>query len=531
MKGAASTSPRVLHVTQPVDGGVGAYVAAAAADQVRRGWQVAVACPGTGPLRGRLAELGVPWLDWPAGRDPGPRDLAAIRRLRRLVDAFAPDAVHLHSSKAGLAGRAAIRGRIPTLFQPHGWSWLAGRGLVARAALAWERRAARWTGLTVCVGEGEAALARRHGVGGDQVVVRNGVDLRRFRPAGKEERATARERHGILWSAPLAVCVGRITRQKGQDLLLSAWERVVEECPQARLVLVGDGDLHDELRALDVPGVCFVGDVADVRPWYVAADVVVLPSRWEGLPLTALEAMATGRSLVCYDVPGLAELVGDGVGAAVPAEDVAALAEALLLRLSQPGLAAAEGLAAAARSAAFDAAVAFGELAQHTLRTANGGWAGTGGVGGGAGIGRGTGLAETSAGAPGACATGSTGEGVTGAGMTGVGARGVGTAGPCVAGAVTTGPVVTGSVGSGPVVAGPVTGSGVEDGAVPDVGASVGSGVPGAVADGLGTGVGISGVGVAGSGVSVARTCDCTIVRKSSEEFGFDEHCQTPCGQ
>ncbi|MGV9375417.1 glycosyltransferase [Nonomuraea sp. NPDC003707] len=368
--------PRVLHVTQPVDGGVGAYVAMAAADQARRGWRVAVACPPpdvlAGPLAGELDRLGVPRLDWTAGRAPGLGDVVQAARLRRIVREFGPDAVHLHSSKAGLAGRAALRGRVPTLFQPHGWSWLAARGAVAAAALTWERLAARWADRVICVGEGEAALARRYGVPGDLVVVRNGVDLRRFRPAGPRERAEARARHGIAEDTPLAVCVGRVTRQKGQDLLLSAWQRVAARDGRARLAIVGDGPMLRALRSRAVPGVHFAGGVADVRPWYAAADVVVLPSRWEGLPLTALEALATGRPVVACAVPGLTEVVTGGVGALVQPEDSAGLAEALLVRLGQPELADAEGVAAATLAAGFGVDGALDGLATHTLAVLGG---------------------------------------------------------------------------------------------------------------------------------------------------------------
>ncbi|MFI7124540.1 glycosyltransferase [Nonomuraea sp. NPDC050153] len=360
-------TPGVLHVTQPVDGGVGAYVAMAAADQARRGWRVAVACPGTGPLAGELDRLGVRRLEWTAGRAPGLSDAVQAARLRRIVGEFGPDVVHLHSSKAGLAGRAALRGRVPTLFQPHGWSWLAARGVAATAALAWERLAARWADRLICVGADEAALARRHGVPGDLVVVRNGVDLRRFRPAGPRERAEARACHGIAGDTPLAVCVGRVTRQKGQDLLLAAWERVAARDGRARLAVVGDGPLLGALRSRAVPGVHFAGAVADVRPWYAAADVVVLPSRWEGLPLTALEAMATGRPVVACAVPGLTELVTGGAGALVRPGDGAGLAEALLVRLGQPALAAAEGVAAATLAGGFGVDGALDGLAAHTL--------------------------------------------------------------------------------------------------------------------------------------------------------------------
>jgi glycosyltransferase involved in cell wall biosynthesis len=348
---------RVLHVAQPTDGGVAGYVVAACRDQAARGWDVAVACPPGGRLAEDLANLGVPWLAWPARRGPGgTRDEA--RRLGRLARARRPDVVHLHASKAGLAGRLALRGAVPTLFQPHAWSWLAVEGAVRRACIAWERAAARWTDLFVCVGAAEAEQGRAMRVPGRYAVVRNGVDLDRFRPAG--DRAPDRRR------APLAVCVGRVTRQKGQDVLVAAWRLVRERCPEAELVLVGEGDLLPALRAAGTPGVRFVGAVDDVRPWLEAADLVVLPSRWEGLPLTALEALATGRPVVASAVPGLVEIVAPAVGALVPPDDPAALAGALVPRLRDPSLAAAEGAAAARHARQFDISRTFDRLAVAT---------------------------------------------------------------------------------------------------------------------------------------------------------------------
>ncbi|MBB5133375.1 glycosyltransferase involved in cell wall biosynthesis [Thermocatellispora tengchongensis] len=317
-----------------------------------------------------MAAAGALRLGWEAGRAPGPADLEAVRALAGLVAAFRPDAVHLHSAKAGLAGRLAVRGRLPTLFQPHGWSWLACRGAMAMAARAWERWAARRTSLLVCVGEGEEAAARAAGVRGRLAVVRNGVDLRRFRPAGEAERAAARRALGVPERARLAVCVGRITRQKGQDRLLAAWAEVRAACPSALLALVGDGDLRDRLRARGVPGVLFPGAADDVRPWYAAADVAVLPSRWEGLPLAALEAMATGRSLVATAIPGLCEVVAADTGATVVPGDTTGLARALARRLADPALARREGEAAARHAEGYDLAATLDALAALTLRAA-----------------------------------------------------------------------------------------------------------------------------------------------------------------
>lgn len=365
------SSLSVLHAAQPTDAGVARYVAAVTADQLARGWRVAVACPPGGQLAAALAARGVPRLPWPATRTPGMTTVPETRRLHRLIGIAEPDVVHLHSAKAGLAGRLAMRGGRPTLFQPHGWSWLAARGATARGALAWERLAARWTDLLVCVGEGEAATARHRRVGSRHVVIRNGVDLSHFPPIDERSRITARGLLGVSPDEPLAVCLGRVTRQKGQDVLLAAWPAVRLRCPAAQLCIIGDGDQLPSLRDGAPSGVRFVPPVRDPRPWYAAADVIVLPSRWEGLSLTLLEALATGRSVVVSDIPGLAEVVTAGVGARVPVGDASALAGALTRRLTRPDLRAVEGRNAALAATAFDVRHTYDQLAAVTAQIAN----------------------------------------------------------------------------------------------------------------------------------------------------------------
>ncbi|MFG1603994.1 glycosyltransferase [Actinoplanes sp. NPDC049265] len=361
----------VLHVAQPREGGVAGYVLAACLDQLARGWNVAVACPDGGRLADDLIRAGVRRLRWPAVRGPGAESLPETLRLRRIAERVRPDVLHLHAAKAGLAGRLG-RGPRPVLFQPHGWSWLAVEGALRRATLAWERRAARWTDLFLCVGDAEAEEGRTQGVRGRFAVVRNGVDLGRFRSATEKDRADARRALGLDLIAPLAVCVGRVTRQKGQDVLLAAWPEVRRRCPEARLAVVGDGDLLPALRDRSVPGVRYAGASTDVRPWLAAADLVVLPSRWEGLALTVLEAFARGRGVVVSDIPGLAEVVAPDVGARVPAEDPVALAGAVAERLTSPYLLRRESAAAARHAARFDLRLTFDRLAAETTAVLRG---------------------------------------------------------------------------------------------------------------------------------------------------------------
>lgn len=305
----------VLHLVQPVDGGVGRVVADLVRAQLAAGMRVVVACPGRGALAADVAALGAETEVWDATRDPGFGLPAEIRRVAELAARIRPDVVHAHSAKAGFAGRLAVRGRIPTVFQPHAWSFEAVGGTTAALARGWERLAARWTARVVCVSEAERERGERAGVRAPWAVVHNGVDVSRFRPPdtgdGLASTAAARAALPVLAQlppgTPLVACVGRLCRQKGQDILLRAWPLVLREVPEARLVLVGDGPDAGRLRAGAPPSVLFAGAVRDTVPWYRAADLVVLPSRWEGMAVAPLEAMAGGRAVLLSDVDGARE--------------------------------------------------------------------------------------------------------------------------------------------------------------------------------------------------------------------------------
>lgn len=324
---------RILHATQPTSAGVARYVAGVTAHQARAGHVVAVLRPPGGDLDRWLAE-DVAVHDWEIGRQPGPGHLGAARRLAHVVSTSGADVVHLHSAAAGLAGRLALRGRVPTIYQPHAWSFLAATGAQRALALAWERFAARWTDVVVCVSEQEREDGRDAGVSGELVVVPNGVDADAWPAADDTERRAARDRLG--WTrAPSVVCVGRLSRQKGQDLLVAAWPSVRAAVPEAVLHLVGE---QQDLPLPATDGVVVHGPTSEVHEAYAAADVVVLPSRWEGLSLTLLEAMATGRSIVASTAAGNVEVLAHRPDALVDVHDADALARALVVRLRDPSL-------------------------------------------------------------------------------------------------------------------------------------------------------------------------------------------------
>ncbi|MFE2284419.1 glycosyltransferase family 4 protein [Streptomyces sp. NPDC059443] len=337
----------VLHLVQPVDGGVARVVVDLVRAQSAAGLRAVVGCPRGGQLAEAARAAGAEVLTWRAGRALGPGLAAEVLGARRVIGRVRPDVLHAHSAKAGLAGRLAVRGAVPTVFQPHAWSFDAVGGATAALALRWERFGARWADRVLCVSEAERRTGESEGIAARWSVIRNGVDLDHFRPGGPDpvrDKAAARAElplpAAFQGDGPLAVCVGRLCLQKGQDILLRAWPELLGAVPGARLALVGDGPDTERLRRAAPPGVHFAGAVHDIRPWLRAADLVVLPSRWEGMALAPLEAMACGRPVLVSDVSGARESLPPGQGrlCLVEPEDPTALAKALVGLLAEPRL-------------------------------------------------------------------------------------------------------------------------------------------------------------------------------------------------
>jgi glycosyltransferase involved in cell wall biosynthesis len=166
-------------------------------------------------------------------------------------------------------------------------------------------------------------------------VIRNGVDLSAFTPASGEERGAARRALGLASDATVVAFVGRLTHAKGVDTLLDAWRRVEAADAPGRcwLFLAGDGDegaTYRQRATAELRRATFLGRVKDIRPVLRATDILVLPSRSEGLSNAVLEAMAMGVPVLATHIGGLDEQVVDGVtGVLVAPGDAQALADGL----------------------------------------------------------------------------------------------------------------------------------------------------------------------------------------------------------
>lgn len=155
----------------------------------------------------------------------------------------------------------------------------------------------------------------------DHVVeVPNGVDIDLFHPS--LDGSLVRRRHGISENARLVLFVGALDRAhyfKGADYLLHAFSKIEDD--DTVLVIVGDGDLKEQLMALTgelgmAHQVCFAGAVphSQLGPYYAAADIVILPSfPPESFGVVLIEAMACGKPVIAHDIPGVRSVVRDGV--------------------------------------------------------------------------------------------------------------------------------------------------------------------------------------------------------------------------
>ena len=329
--------PRVLVlITLAEMGGAQRYVASLLPALVEE-FDVAVAAQGEGWLADAARRAGaryVPLRHMQRAIDPR-EDILGLVELVRLLRRERPSIVHANSSKAGILGRlAALVTRVPVrLFTVHGWAFKAHRGAAAQAYLWADRLMSPITTATICVAESERAAGVRAWTcrRARTVVIRNGVDLDRPRRA-----SAAAVRPATVLS------VGRLRAPKDFVTLV----RAVASCePGAvRLLIAGDGpdrpQVAGEIARLGLDGaVELLGPSDDVDALLAAADIFVLSSDSEGMPMSVLEAMAAGLPVIASAVGGVPEVVRDGeTGALVPPRDPAALGRAITRLAEDPAL-------------------------------------------------------------------------------------------------------------------------------------------------------------------------------------------------
>ncbi|MFJ9458733.1 glycosyltransferase family 4 protein [Kitasatospora sp. NPDC101447] len=355
---AAAPEPGQLHVVLVLaasTGGIGAHVRSLAQGLVAHGVIVTVCAPaGTDALFG-FSRTGARFHTVDITPTAGARsDATAIGELRRAFTGA--DVVHAHGLRAGLLSDLALRtaGRFPGL-RPEtplvvtSHHALLATGMERRLQRLMERRVARAADLVLGASSDLVARARELGA----TDARLGPVAAPPMPEGRFGRAEARA--ALLGGGPdrpLVLAVGRLVPQKAFGLLLDATRELAALDPEPLVLLAGDGPEAGPLReraAAERLPVRLLGYRTDVPDLLAAADLVVVPSRWEARSLVVQEAMRAGVPVVATAVGGIPELVGDAA-VLVPSGDPAAIGGAVRGLLSDP--ARREALVAAGRQQA-----------------------------------------------------------------------------------------------------------------------------------------------------------------------------------
>jgi glycosyltransferase involved in cell wall biosynthesis len=315
----------VILVTLDVIGGVGRYIEMLLPGLVAD-FDVTVAAYGDGPIAAASRDAGARFIRLRHVRRPINifRDALGTVELVRLFRAQRPDVVHANSSKAGLLGRVAAlaAGVDVRIFSAHGWAFATHRGRTSTLYLWADRLMRPLTTATICVSDSE----RRRGVAAatcdpDRTfVIPNGIDV------AAAPRALLRN------AIPTVLSVGRLAPPKDFATLIRALGRTTAPFQAA---IVGDGPdrrvLEDVVTDARLDGrIELMGERRDVPDLLAGADVFVLSSTSEAMPMSVLEGMAAGLPILGAAVGGIPELVEDGVnGRLFPPGDVEALAALL----------------------------------------------------------------------------------------------------------------------------------------------------------------------------------------------------------
>lgn len=337
---------QILLVTEPGVDGVFRHVEALASFLMERGHCIHLAYSD---VRGsdRLTQLvekvsaaGGKTVNLAVSNAPGPGDVAALLKLRRLVAEARPEVIHAHSSKAGALARALVMlgVRQPVFYTPHAYYGLSGKGgMKSRVFNAVETVLGR-IGTTINLSEGERAFAR-DSLKIPQALLRliaNPVDCVRFRPADAAKRMEFRAKLGVPADAVLLGSVGRLAFQKDPLTLYRAFAKACQKRPELWLYHLGDGELSAECATLaDQLGIrsriVRQTYLSEPLSFYQALDGMILTSRYEGLSFAVLEALACDLPVILSRVPGNNDFTEMGLSHCWSAgkEDVAGFAEVI----------------------------------------------------------------------------------------------------------------------------------------------------------------------------------------------------------
>ncbi len=332
---------RILHITQSA-GGVETYILQTLSHLDRTRFEPHLICPeNVGSLAEKAEALGIPVYPLDVPREISVvADLRAVIETRRQIKWLNPDLIHAHSSKGGVLGRlAALRTGIPVIYTPNAYAFLGASRFNGKIYQLVERVLRHTTACLLAVGESERTRSIND-VGFPEskvALVNNAISL----PAVSNMEEDITE--------PMVLMVGRLCYQKNPEMFVRAAGRVHRRHPECRFELIGGG--YQEHHGRTVRGLIDELDLQDrfeIHDWMTPqgvadritqATIMVVPSRYDGLPFIPLEAMALGKPVVGTRVDGVQDVIVDGeTGFLVDLDDDESMAQKIMELLGDPEL-------------------------------------------------------------------------------------------------------------------------------------------------------------------------------------------------
>jgi glycosyltransferase involved in cell wall biosynthesis len=322
-------------ITKSEMGGAQTYLWRLLESARERGDTAMIMSDGDGWIFDRARELGFECIANPYFKNSfNPLNfIHAVLNAKKAIKKFSPDVVHCNSSAAGLFVRvAAIGSKIKVIFTAHGWGFTEGTPLVRRIIVqASEALVTPFTDKIICVSYNDARLARKYLFGADKKisVIHNGVPIpKSVAQVGKKEKINL-------------IFVGRLTRPK---LPMSILKALISLPPSVRmkftLCIVGDGIQKKELldfvdkNQMKDKVILLQAKTEEMNELYLKSDLFLLPTQWEGFPMTIVEAMAAGLPVVASAVGGISEAIDERVGALLERGKEVKELEALFMKIS-----------------------------------------------------------------------------------------------------------------------------------------------------------------------------------------------------
>lgn len=268
-----------------------------------------------------LESYGVKCIDIPFDRSPlSKNNVQAIKALKRLFAKEQFELVHVHTPVAAFLVRFVLRkqARPKVVYTAHGFHFFKGAPLVNRLIFyPLEKIAARWMDHLITINDEDFASSRRLMISQENVSLVHGVGVeQQFGGISEEHLQQLKEELEIGADDFVISYVAELNGNKNQSFLLRNWAQILGQCPNAKLLLIGTGELHPELKRYVVEhqlqGIQFLGYRRDVQSILKLTDVVALLSYREGLPKSIMEAMLEGIPCIVTNTRGLRDLIQDG---------------------------------------------------------------------------------------------------------------------------------------------------------------------------------------------------------------------------